>query len=607
MMINSSIFAHRRNVNIRPECGALIIPGGARETIAKYLSGRDRLLIVPVILFVVAQVYFDLKIPEYMQSITYSLQTGTTLESIAESGLMMVLCALMSLAASLCAGTLIAHIGASLASRLRSEMFGQVQRFSPEDVSRFSVASLVTRSTNDVRQVQLFVSTALQTVIKAPILAVWAILKIAGGGWQWTLATALCVIFLVAAISVITYLSVKYFSRAQVLTDSLNSETRESIIGSKVVRAYNAEEFQGKKFQKASEDMLDNYMGLFHVRFPLFMLPSVVSNFLTMAIYWIGAILISSAGMADDQMRLFSDMIAFSSYGLQVLNAFVMIADFIRDYPRVIVSVRRVEEVISAVPSVQFPSEGPAGSGEGTVEFRDVTFRYPGTNRDALNGVSFSVGPGQTLGIIGRTGCGKSTVAKLMQRSYDVAGGQILIDGEDVRDYRKSDLKGKMAYVPQEATIFSGTVRSNVDFSGGGCGPDEGIWDALSIAQADGFVRSMPDGLESKIGRDGQGLSGGQRQRLAIARAVCRGSCILILDDSFSALDMNTDLELGRALKERLPDRTKIVISQRVRSIMGADTIVVLEDGKVAGIGTHEKLIGSCPVYARIVETQMGG
>ncbi len=599
--------AGRRNVNRDAPDGGPFLVQGAIQTITKYLSGRDRLLIVPVVLFVVVQVYFDLKIPEYMQSITYSLQTGTTLESIAESGLMMVLCALMSLAASLCAGTLIAYIGASLASRLRSEMFDQVQRFSSEDVSRFSVASLVTRSTNDVRQVQLFVSTALQTVIKAPILAVWAILKIAGGGWQWTLATAGCVVFLVAAISVITYLSVKYFSRAQILTDSLNRETRESILGSRVVRAYNAEEFQGKKFQRASEEMLDNYMGLFHVRFPLFMLPSVVSNFLTMAIYWIGAILISSAGEADTQMRLFSDMIAFSSYGLQVLNAFVMIADFIRDYPRVIVSVRRVEEVISAVPSVEFPGDGPEGSGEGTVEFRDVTFRYPGTSRNALDGVSFSVGPGQTLGIIGRTGCGKSTVAKLMQRSYDVSGGQILIDGEDVRSYRRGVLKGKMAYVPQEAVIFSGTVRSNVDFSGDGSRSDGEVWDALGIAQAEGFVRSMPDGLDSEIGRQGRGLSGGQMQRLAIARAVCRGSRILVLDDSFSALDMSTDLALGRALRERLPDRTKIVISQRVRSIMGADVIVVLEDGRVAGIGTHEALMEGCPVYARIVATQMGG
>mgnify|MGYP002625017483 CR=1 FL=1 len=577
--------------------------------ITRYLTRRDRLLLVPVVAFVVAQIYLDLKIPEYMQSITYALQTGTTLEHIAGDGWRMISCALLSLGASLCAGTLIALISSSLSRTLRNEVYAKVQGFSPQDVEFFSAPSLITRTTGDVKEVQTFVATALQTVIKAPILAVWAIAKISGGGWQWTVATAAAVVFLVAAISLITALSVKYFRRAQVLTDSLNNETRESIVGSRVVRAYNAEEFQGRKFQKASEEMLDNYMGLFHVRFPLFMLPSVVSNFLTMAIYWIGAILIGGAGTADAQMRLFSDMVAFSSYGLQVLNAFVMIADLIKDYPHVIVSVRRVEEVLSREPSVSYPASGrPPVPERGTVEFRGVTFRYPGSGRDSLVDVSFSVGKGQTLGIIGRTGSGKSTVAKLLQRHFDSYQGQILVDGEDVRAYSHDDLKGRMAYAPQEPLMFQGTVRENVSFGDAGdLRTDDDVWEALRIAQAEGFVRAMPEGLDAVILQRGRNISGGQKQRIAIARAVCRGSEILVLDDSFSALDMNTDAELGRALRESLGSRTKIIISQRVRSIIGADQILVLDDGRVAGIGRHDALMSTCPEYAEIVSTQMEG
>ncbi|MBR7005718.1 MAG: ABC transporter ATP-binding protein [Candidatus Methanomethylophilaceae archaeon] len=572
-----------------------------------YMTRRDRLMLVPVVVLVIFQVYLDLKIPEYMQSITYALQVGTTSALIVEDGWKMILCALASFAASLCAGALIALIASSLSRTLRNELYSKVCGFSSEDVAHFSAASLITRVTGDVKEVQTFVSTALQTLIKSPILAVWAIAKISGGGWEWTAVTAASVIFLVSAISLITALSVKYFRRAQVLTDSLNDETRESILGSKVVRAYNAEDFQGHKFQKASEDMLDNYMGLFHVRFALFLLPPVVTNFLTMAIYWIGAVLISGSGAEDVQMRLFSDMVAFSSYGLQVLGAFMLIADFIKDYPHVVVSIRRVEDVLRWEPTVKYPDpEGPAGPGCGRVEFRNVTFRYPGTKRDSLSGVSFSVGEGQTLGIIGRTGSGKITVARLLLRNYDVDGGAVLVDGMDVRSYPHDDLRGRMACAFQEPFIFSGTVRENVDFGNQeGSRSDSDVWASLGIAQAEEFVRAMPQGLDSVLLSGGKNLSGGQRQRLSIARAVCKGSRILILDDSFSALDMSTDAALGRALRESLADRTKIIISQRVRSIIDADEILVLDGGRVVGLGTHEELLGSCPVYAEIVRTQM--
>ncbi len=573
--------------------------------ITKYMSRRDRLLIIPVVALIVAQIFFDLKIPEYMQSMTYALQTGTTLDAISRDGVGMIVCALLSLVASLSAGTIIAFIAASFGRTLRHEIYSKSQGLSADDIATLTVASLITRTTGDIKEVQVFVSTALQTVIKAPILSVWAIAKISGGGWQWTVATAGCVIFLVAAISLITYLSIKYFDRAQKLTDSLNSETRESVLGSKVVRAYNAEEFQCQKFEKASNDMLDNYMGLFHVRFPLFMLPSVVSNFLTASIYWIGAVLISSASGAGEQMVLFSDMIAFSSYGLQVLNAFVMIADFIRDYPRVIVSVRRVEEVLGFEPSIAYVSSVPS-AGSPRVQFENVSFRYPGTTRDALSEVSFCVEPGSTLGIIGQTGCGKSTVAKLLQRSYDADGGSIEIGGVAVSDYPRSMLKSRMAYVPQEAKLFSGTVRENVNFGDTeDQRTDEDVWKALEDAQAADFVRAMPEGLDTVISQHGRELSGGQRQRLSIARALCRRSEILILDDSFSALDMATESRLVSAVREGMPGTTKIIISQRVRSIISADRILVLDEGRVAGYGDHETLMRTCPKYAGIVSTQM--
>ncbi len=573
--------------------------------ITKHMSRRDRLLIIPVVALIVAQIFFDLKIPEYMQSMTYALQTGTTLDAISRDGVGMIVCALLSLVASLSAGTIIAFIAASFGRTLRHEIYSKSQGLSADDIATLTVASLITRTTGDIKEVQVFVSTALQTVIKAPILAVWAIAKISGGGWQWTVATAGCVVFLVAAISLITYLSIKYFDRAQKLTDSLNSETRESVLGSKVVRAYNAEEFQCQKFEKASNDMLDNYMGLFHVRFPLFMLPSVVSNFLTASIYWIGAVLISSASGAGEQMVLFSDMIAFSSYGLQVLNAFVMIADFIRDYPRVIVSVRRVEEVLEFEPSIAYVASAPS-AGSPRVQFENVSFRYPGTTRDALSGVSFCVEPGRTLGIIGQTGCGKSTVAKLLQRSYDADEGRIQIGGIAVADYPRSMLKSRMAYVPQETKLFSGTVRENVNFGDTeDQRTDEDVWRALEDAQAADFVRAMPEGLDTVISQHGRELSGGQRQRLSIARALCRRSEILILDDSFSALDMATESRLVSAIREGMPGTTKIIISQRVRSIISADSILVLDEGRVAGYGDHETLMRTCPKYAGIVSTQM--
>jgi ATP-binding cassette subfamily B protein len=573
--------------------------------ITKHMSRRDRLLIIPVVALIVAQIFFDLKIPEYMQSMTYALQTGTTLDAISRDGVGMIVCALLSLVASLSAGTIIAFIAASFGRTLRHEIYSKSQGLSADDIATLTVASLITRTTGDIKEVQVFVSTALQTVIKAPILAVWAIAKISGGGWQWTVATAGCVVFLVAAISLITYLSIKYFDRAQKLTDSLNSETRESVLGSKVVRAYNAEEFQCQKFEKASNEMLDNYMGLFHVRFPLFMLPSVVSNFLTASIYWIGAVLISSASGAGEQMVLFSDMIAFSSYGLQVLNAFVMIADFIRDYPRVIVSVRRVEEVLEFEPSIAYVASAPS-AGSPRVQFENVSFRYPGTTRDALSGVSFCVEPGRTLGIIGQTGCGKSTVAKLLQRSYDADEGRIQIGGIAVADYPRSMLKSRMAYVPQETKLFSGTVRENVNFGDTeDQRTDEDVWRALEDAQAADFVRAMPEGLDTVISQHGRELSGGQRQRLSIARALCRRSEILILDDSFSALDMATESRLVSAIREGMPGTTKIIISQRVRSIISADSILVLDEGRVAGYGDHETLMRTCPKYAGIVSTQM--
>ncbi len=573
--------------------------------IVKYLGKKEWALFVLSVLFIFAQVYLDLKIPEYMSDITLALENGESSDVIVRSGVGMVVCALLSLVASLCAGYLTARISTTLSRRLRLMMLDQVNGFSPEDVDHFTVASLITRSTNDITQIQQFVGRALQVIVKSPIMAVWAILKISGSSWEWTAATAVGVIILFGVMLVVIRLSMRHFRRIQELTDSVNRETRNGINGVRVVRAYNAEEFQAQRFDWTSEELLRSNLSVLRIMFPMYTISSAMTNFLTLAIYWIGAALISATGDVDEQMVLFSDMIVFSSYAIQVLRAFMLVSEILRMYPRASVSLNRVKEVIDHRPRMREGSEeegGPAG----TVEFRNVSFRYPGAGGDALKDVSFKVGKGQTLAIIGPTGSGKTTLAKLMLRIYDAGSGEVLVDGKEVGRYRREALTSRISYVPQRSIIFTGTVRDNVNYGDTSDLRDDGdVWRALEVAQAADFVRVMPDGLDSQISQQGKNLSGGQRQRISIARGVCRRSEILILDDSFSALDFKTDKRLRSALKKELKDTTVVMIAQRIGTIMDADVIVVLDEGKVVGIGTHKELMRDCALYRDIAISQM--
>ena len=539
--------------------------------IVKYLGKKEWALFVLSVLFIFAQVYLDLKIPEYMSDITLALENGESSNVIVRSGVGMVVCALLSLVASLSAGYLTARISTTLSRRLRLMMLDQVNGFSPEDVDHFTVASLITRSTNDITQIQQFVGRALQVIVKSPIMAAWAILKISGSSWEWTAATAVGVIILFGVMLVVIRLSMRHFRKIQELTDSVNRETRNGINGVRVVRAYNAEEFQAQRFDWTSEELLRSNLSVLRIMFPMYTISSAMTNFLTLAIYWIGAALISATGDVDEQMVLFSDMIVFSSYAIQVLRAFTLVSEILRMYPRASVSLNRVKEVIDHQPRMREGSEeegGPAG----TVEFRNVSFRYPGAGGDALKDVSFKVGKGQTLAIIGPTGSGKTTLAKLMLRIYDAGSGEVLVDGKEVGRYRRKALTSRISYVPQRSIIFTGTVRDNVNYGDTSDLRDDGdVWRALEVAQAADFVRVMPDGLDSQISQQGKNLSGGQRQRISIARGVCRRSEILILDDSFSALDFKTDKRLRSALKKELKDTTVVMIAQRIGTIMDAD------------------------------------
>ncbi|MBR4504317.1 MAG: ABC transporter ATP-binding protein [Candidatus Methanomethylophilaceae archaeon] len=573
--------------------------------ILKYLTKREWALFALAAAFIIAQVYLDLRIPEYMSEITYGLQSGTSSEEIARCGLEMLGCALLSLGCSMCTGYLIANVSSSMSRNIRLKLLDKIQSFSPEDVDRFSVASLITRSTNDITQVQQFVARALQTVVRSPIMAVWAIAKISGSAWEWTFVTALAVVIMMTVIMLVIWRSMKYYERIQKHIDTVNRDTRESITGVRVIRAYNADEFQMRKFSEASELLLKDNLSVLRIMFPMFTITSVLTNFLTMAIYWIGATLIAKEGDVEAQMILFSDMIVFSSYAIQVLRAFMMMTEIIRAYPRASISAKRIEEVLDSEPRIKGgSSEG--GKDGGTIEFRDVSFGYPGSNVQTIKNISFGVGKGQTLAIIGPTGCGKSTVAKLMQRIYDADSGQILIDGTDVRDYSREALASRFSYVPQSTVIFTGTVRDNVNY--GDTAPDrsdDDVWRALETAQATGFVRRMSDGLDSQVSQRGKNLSGGQRQRIAIARAVCRRAEICILDDSFSALDFKTDKDLRAALRKEMAGSTVVIVAQRIGTIMDADVIVVMEEGRVQGIGTHGELMENCPLYREIAVSQM--
>lgn len=558
--------------------------------------------------FIILQVWMDLTMPDYMSQITTLVQTeGSAMGEILAAGGMMLACALGSFAAAACTVVCVAKIAANSSAHLRELLFHKVQSFTMGEIGQFSTASLITRSTNDVMQVQMFVVMGLQVLLKAPITAVWAIGKIMRKSWQWTFSTGVAVVLLLLIVGVCIAIAMPKFKQLQMLTDDINRITRENLTGLNVIRAYNAEDYQEKKFEDANERLTKTQ--LFASRTMAFLMPGIqlVMNGLTLAVYWIGAYLIDGASLTD-KLPIFSDMIVFSQYAMQVVMSFMMLVIILVILPRASVAARRINEVLDTPSSLKDGTfTGKDCDVQGEVEFKHVCFRYPDGDSDVLHDISFTAHKGETVALIGSTGCGKSTVINLIPRFYDATEGQILVDGVDVRDYDQKALRNKIGYVSQKATLFAGTVRSNVAFGDNGRAefPDEDVVDAVYTAQANEFVEKMMDTYDGFIAQGGSNLSGGQKQRLSIARAVCRHPEIFIFDDSFSALDYKTDRVLRQALRKECGDATKIIVAQRIGTIRDADRIIVLHDGKIAGMGAHDQLMKNCEIYQQIALSQL--
>ena len=577
----------------------------------KQLKRREWLFALCGVIFIVAQVWLDLKMPDYMNAITQIAQGGTnsatgaayTLSDIWENGGCMLLCALGSMGCSVATSYFFVNLAANFSSRLRESLYTKIQHFSMAEINKFSTASLITRSTNDVQQVQTLLTMGLQMMIKAPITAVWAIGKIAGKQWQWSVAVGIAVCVMLAGIATILLLVTKKFKKLQQLTDSLNQVTRENLTGIRVVRAYNAEQFQENKFEEVNNDFTKT--NLFTGRIMAFLNPlmSMVMNGISLAIYWIGAIVINQAALTE-VAGLFGDMVVFMSYGMQIISSFMMLAMMFMVAPRAFVSVRRINEVLDTKELIKEGSGVTATSETGTVEFRNVSFCYPDGQSNVLSNISFRAEKGQTVAFIGATGCGKSTVVNLVSRFYDATEGEVLVDGHNVREYKKNELAKKIGYVSQKAVLFSGDIRSNVNF-GDNNSSEEIIEKAIRIAQSSTFVGAQKGGIAGRVAQNGSNFSGGQKQRLSIARAVARQAEIYIFDDTFSALDYKTDRELRTALKTEMKDSTRLIVAQRIGTIMDADLILVLENGCVVGQGTHKELLKSCPVYKGIAQSQL--
>lgn len=574
----------------------------------KNLRKQEWGLIVLALVFVVAQVWLDLTIPDYMADITRLVQTdGSTMNEILTAGGKMLLCALGSLVSAVLTAICAARIATSFAATIRGKLFSKVQSFSMEEIGHFSTASLITRSTNDVTQIQMLIAMGLQMLVKAPIMAVWAIMKISDKKWQWTFSTAVAVVVLLLIVGVCLMFVTPKFKKIQSLTDDLNRVTRENLTGLSVVRAYNAEKYQEDKFENANEALTGT--NLFAQRTLAFMMPGIqiVMSGLTLAIYWIGAVLINDAGMVD-KVQIFSDMMVFSQYAIQVVMSFMMLVMIFMILPRASVAANRIQEVLDTKLTIEDGS-GVHGDPDktGEIVFDKVSFRYPDAEEDVLKDISFTAGKGETVALIGATGCGKSTVINLIPRFYDATEGTVSVDGVNVKDYSQKELRNKIGYVSQKATLFTGTIESNVAYGDNGQknASETDIKKALDIAQASEFVDSLEDGSKAYVAQGGSNFSGGLKQRMSIARAIARKPEILIFDDSFSALDYKTDRVLREALAKSCKDSTRIVVAQRIGTIRDADRIIVLEDGKIAGMGRHEELMRDCEVYRQIALSQL--
>lgn len=569
---------------------------------------KEWLLAALSVAFVVVQVWLSLTMPDYMREITMLIQTpGSEMPEILSAGGMMLACALGSLAASVVTAVCAARIGTSFSANVRRLLFAKVQAFSMEEIGHFSTASLITRSTNDVTQVQMLIVLGLQMLIMAPIMAVWAICKIADKQWEWTMSTAAAVGVLLIVVLVALVLALPKFRKLQQLTDDLNRVTRENLTGLRVVRAYNAEDYQEHKFDLANDNLTRTQ--LFAQRTLAFLMPSIqlIMSGLSLAIYWIGAVLIDAANMVG-KVSLFSDMMVFSQYAIQVVMSFMMLVMIFMLLPRAQVAAKRINEVLATEPAIHDGTRTEGAEGHaGEVVFKNVSFRYPDAEDSVIENISFTARRGETIAFIGATGCGKSTVVNLIPRFYDASEGEVLVDGVNVREYTQQALRDKIGYVSQKAILFAGSVRDNINFGDNGRGPIscEMVKQAIATAQATEFIEQMEDGYDGRVSQGGDNFSGGQKQRLSIARAVARQPEIFIFDDSFSALDYKTDRTLRATLDRECGDATRFIVAQRIGTIRDADKIIVLDEGRIAGMGTHDELIKTCEVYQQIALSQL--
>ena len=576
--------------------------------IFRYLRPVEWLMASVSLGFIVMQVWLDLKSPDYMAEITTLVQTpGSAMSSIWKAGAMMLLCTLGSLFAAVAVGLFAALIGSAFSRRLRSLLFNKVESFSMEEINRFSTDSLITRSTNDITQVQMLIIMGLHLVIKAPITAAWAITKIAGKGFEWTMATGIALLILFVMIGFMMYFVLPKFRIMQSLIDNINRVTRENLTGLRVVRAYNAEKYQEAKFEKANDELTKTH--LYTSRAIAIAMPviTMVMSGMSLAVFWIGAYLINAA-QAADKLPIFSNMMVFTIYAMQIIMSFMMLVMVFIMLPRAGVAAKRINEVLDTEPVISYGdrTEGIDGM-SGEVTFSNVGFKYPDAEESVLEGVSFTVRQGETVAFIGSTGSGKSTLINLVPRFFDTSEGEILLDGVNIREYTQEALNNKIGYVPQRAVLFKGTVSSNVSYGDNGSEGYTGddIKNAVAIAQSTDFVEEMEKNYQAEIAQGGTNLSGGQKQRLAIARAICRKPEIYIFDDSFSALDYKTDRILRSALKRETAGVTSMIVAQRIGTIIDADQIIVLDEGKVVGRGKHKELLQSCEVYRQIAMSQL--
>lgn len=570
----------------------------------KEFKKKDFILILFCVVLIVFQVWLDLKLPDYMSKVTTLVQTeGTKISEVLKQGGYMLLCAGGSLVSAFIVGYMTSYISATFSKRTRKTLFEKVQSFSMEEIKKFRTSSLITRTTNDITNIQMFISMGLQMLIKAPITAVWAILKILGKGWQWSLATGTAVFVLLTVIVILMITVLPKFKIVQKLIDNINELTRENLNGIRVIRAFNAEKYQENKFEKGNDKLTKTQT--FNQKMMSIMSPTMylIMNVLTLSIYTIGSSLLSNAGMFD-RLTIFSNMVVFSSYAMQVIMAFLMLAMIFIMYPRASVSATRINEVLNTNTKIIDGNFNGNTKTVGEIEFKNVSFKYPDADEYILKNISFKINRGETLAIIGSTGSGKSTIVNLIMRFYDATDGEILIDGINIKEYKQEALYEKIGYVPQKAVMFNGSVKYNVGY-GKNKIDDKKIKEACKIAQASEFVEKMPNKYDSNVSQGGTNISGGQKQRLAIARAIAKSPEIFVFDDSFSALDYKTDYVLRKELKRSTKNATNIIIAQRIGTIINADKIIVLDKGKTVGMGTHKELLKKCKVYKEIALSQL--